>query len=77
MKPNLGSRSTDIDESAESEITIQPDGRVFAFGITKSLVAVLAAIPTSDERTRRLLSRIGSLNRDAPAGEPTQTEEPK
>ena len=50
-----------VDESAESEITILPDGRVFAFGITGPLAAVLATIPTADERTRRLLERIGRL----------------
>lgn len=50
-----------IDESAESEITILPDGRIFAFGITGPIAAVLAAIPTADERTRRRLERIGRL----------------
>jgi hypothetical protein len=50
-----------VDESAESEITIQPDGRVFAFGITGPLATVLAAIPTADARSRRLLERITSL----------------
>jgi len=50
-----------IDESAECEITIQPDGRVFAFGITGPLAAVLATIPTSDERMKRLLERISRL----------------
>ena len=50
-----------VDESAESEITILPDGRVFAFGITGPLAGVLATIPTADERTRRLLERIGRL----------------
>ena len=50
-----------VDESRESEITILPDGRVFAFGITGPLAAVLATIPTADDRTRRLLERIGRL----------------
>ena len=34
MKPNKHRAPETIDESAECEITIQPDGRVFAFGIT-------------------------------------------
>jgi len=50
-----------VDESAESEITIRPDGRVYAFGITGALAAVLATIPTSDERMKRLLERISGL----------------
>ncbi len=50
-----------VDESTESEITILPDGRIFAFGITGPVAAVLATIPTADERTRRLLERIGRL----------------
>jgi hypothetical protein len=53
-----------VDESAESEITIQPDGRIFAFGITKSLATVLRTIPMADSRMKRLLERIGNLNRD-------------
>jgi hypothetical protein len=50
----------DVDESAESEITIYPDGRVFAFGITRGVAEVLAALPGGDERTRRLLQRIAA-----------------
>jgi hypothetical protein len=48
-----------VDESAESEITIMPDGRVFAFGITRPLASLLATLPTADARTRRLLERLG------------------
>ncbi len=50
-----------VDESTESEITIQPDGRIFAFGITKSLAAVLRTIPTADDRMKSLLDRISGL----------------
>ncbi len=52
-----------IDESTESEITIQPDGRVFAFGITQPLASVLATIPTADDRMKNLLGRIVGLER--------------
>jgi hypothetical protein len=61
MKPNNHRAPETIDESAECEFTIQPDGRVFAFGITGPLAAVLATIPTSDERMKRLLERISRL----------------
>ncbi len=54
-------RPDTIDLSAESTITIQPDGRIYAFGITRPLVELLAAIPTSDERTRRLLDALKEL----------------
>jgi hypothetical protein len=64
-----------VDESAESEITIQPDGRVFAFGITGPLAAVLATISTSDERMNRLLGRISGLNADCSDGESSPTKE--
>ena len=47
-----------VDESAESEITIMADGRVFVFGITRPLAALLASIETSDERTKRLLAQL-------------------
>jgi len=51
-------RPETIDLSDESMITIQPDGRIYAFGITRGLAEVLAAIPTGDERTRRLLGHL-------------------
>lgn len=54
-----------VDESAESEITIHADGRVFAFGITKSLATVLSTIPMADSRMKRLLERIANLNSEA------------
>ncbi len=56
------SRSEPIDRSAElsaeSTLTIQPDGRIFAFGITRPLVELLAAIPTADDQARRLLETL-------------------
>jgi hypothetical protein len=64
-----------VDESAESEILIQPDGRVFAFGITGPLAAVLATLPTSDNRTKRLLERIRSLHLESGGGESSRAQE--
>ncbi len=75
MKSKRDQSAAAADESAESEITIQPDGRVFAFGITKPMAAVLATIPTSDERMKNLLRRIGGLNGTTGVCEPLNTKE--
>ncbi len=48
----------DVDLSAESVITIQPDGRVHLFGITRAAVEVLASIPCGDPVMRGRLSRM-------------------
>ena len=48
----------DVDLSAESVITIQPDGRVHLFGITRAAVEVLASIPCGDPVMRRRLGRM-------------------
>ena len=77
MKLKRDQTAAAVDESAESEITIQPDGRVFAFGITKPLAAVLATIPTSDERMTNLLRRICGLNDSTCVHEPPNTKEKK
>lgn len=58
MKPTRKPAPDAVDESAESELTIQADGRVFAFGITGPMAAVLATLPMADDRTRRRLERI-------------------
>ncbi|MGP0067797.1 MAG: hypothetical protein ACLQGP_29905 [Isosphaeraceae bacterium] len=75
MKPNKHQAPDTVDESAECEITIQPDGRVFAFGITGPMAAVLATIPTSDERMKRLLERISRLQPGPEAPETCPNEE--
>jgi hypothetical protein len=54
-----------VDESAESEITIHADGRVFGFGITRGLASVLASIPTADRRVAYRLRQISRLNADS------------
>jgi hypothetical protein len=62
-----------VDRSAESEFTIQPDGRVHLFGITRPALEVLACIPNQDvgmrERLKRLLdtaSGAGASRADEP-----------
>jgi hypothetical protein len=75
MKPTRRPAPETVDESAESELTIQPDGRVFAFGITSPLAAVLATIPTADDRTRRRLERIARLESRSRPRSPSHTQE--
>jgi len=75
MKPGRSEPPELVDESAESEITIQADGRVFAFGITGPLAAVLATLPTSDERMKRLLERISKLHLTSGGGESSRAQE--
>lgn len=58
-----------IDESAESEIVIHPDGRVFAFGITRSVVEVMAALPSARGAGRRALDRIRAHHGEQPSHE--------
>jgi hypothetical protein len=47
-----------VDRSAESEFTIQPDGRVHLFGITRPALEVLACIPNQDAGMRDRLKRL-------------------
>jgi hypothetical protein len=65
QRPSRGAKPDAVDESRESEIVIHADGRVFAFGITRGVVQVLASLPSSRGPGRRVLDRI-----QAEAGEP-------
>jgi hypothetical protein len=60
----------DVDLSAESVITIQPDGRVHLFGVTRAAVEVLASIPCGDPVTRRRLSRMLGAGKAIPQDSP-------
>ena len=53
----------ELDLSAESVITIQPDGRIHLFGITPAAVEVLASIPCADPAMSRRLGRMLSAAR--------------
>ena len=75
MKPNKQQTAETVNESAESEITILADGRVFAFGITGPLANVLATIPTSDDRIKRRLEWIGRSQSNAEIYQTTGNEE--
>ena len=41
-----------------SELTISPDGRVFAFGASRGVLEVLSALAPDDQRIRRMLDRV-------------------
>jgi hypothetical protein len=61
-------RADIADLSAESTITIQPDGRIYAFGITGPLVELLAALPARGQRARRLLETMAEPRTRTGAG---------
>jgi hypothetical protein len=73
MKPRLKSVPGSVDESSESEITIQPDGRVYAFGITGEIAAALASLPMADAPVKRRLARIAALGGQSAALDTTQS----
>jgi hypothetical protein len=66
-----------VDLSTESTLTIQPDGRIYAFGITRPLLEVLAALPMADDGARRLLAILsGPCARTGPGpGVPSVEEQ--
>jgi hypothetical protein len=48
------------DDSAFTELLIQPDGRVFVFGLSRPVLEVLGTLTTNDRRLRELLGRTKS-----------------
>ena len=49
------------DETNITEITIEPDGRVFVFGTSRRVLEVLEGLRPGDPRLRRLLSHVRHL----------------
>ena len=49
---------TTEDETRITEITIQPDGRVYVFGASRQVLEVLEALHPGDEKLLRLLGHI-------------------
>lgn len=49
------------EEKAMTELTIAPDGRVFAFGTSRPILEVLAALQPADKRVKRLLEQARRL----------------
>ena len=45
------------DETDLTEITIQPDGRIYVFGASRQVVQMLWKLSPADQRLPRLLSR--------------------
>ncbi len=52
---------TKDDETAISEITILPDGRVYVFGMSLQVLEVLQSLEPNDPRLRQLQKHLGSL----------------
>ena len=46
------------DETLISQITIQPDGRVYVFGASRDVLEVLESVNPIDRRVSRLLQRV-------------------
>lgn len=53
---------TASDETLITEITIQPDGRVYVFGTSREILEVLAELRPDDPKVCRLLGRIRTLD---------------
>ena len=51
------------DETNQTEITIQPDGRVYVFGTSRDVLEVLEALHPGDEKLLRLLGHVRSLEK--------------
>jgi hypothetical protein len=49
------------DETLITEITIQPDGRVFVFGTSRQVLEVLESINPNDPRLNRLLAHVRAV----------------
>ena len=76
MKAKRDQTPPAVDESTESEITIQPDGRVFAFGITKPLAAVLGDDPDVGRAHEKPAAAASAASHGAAgAREPLDTKE--
>jgi hypothetical protein len=50
------------EEQEMTEITIYPDGRVFVFGMSVSVLEILNHLQPHDERLRRLVEQSRQVN---------------
>jgi hypothetical protein len=53
------------EESQISELTIMPDGRVYAFGTTRKVLEILQSLDPRDEALQRILTRVRDLEQGA------------
>jgi hypothetical protein len=58
----MNTRSAAVDnENSITELTIAPDGRVFVFGTSRSVLEVLEALQPRDRKLRCLLEHVRRL----------------
>jgi hypothetical protein len=55
------------EETTITEITIQPDGRVYVFGTSRQALEVLDGLRPRDARLGRLLGHVRAIERSATA----------
>jgi hypothetical protein len=55
-----------VDETDLTEITIQPDGRIYVFGASLPILQILQSLQPKDRRISAILRQIspGSANRE-------------
>jgi hypothetical protein len=54
------------EETQITEITIQPDGRVYVFGTSRQVLEVLEQLRPDDPRLQRLLSHVRGIESSPP-----------
>ena len=58
MKMMRRHRTNNIDESAVTEVTIAPDGRVYVFGTSRQILDVLESLQHDNIALQRLLHHV-------------------
>jgi hypothetical protein len=66
----------ECDDGTWSEITILPDGRIYLFGMTLSLLEMLAALPTREDQWKTLLAHSQASIKSEASAACTPQEEP-
>jgi hypothetical protein len=49
------------DENTMTEITVQPDGRVFVFGTSRNVLDILIGLNPRSSKLNRLIGRVRSI----------------
>ena len=57
----IAAAPSDDDETTITEITIEPDGRVYVFGTSRQVLDVLERLCPGDAQLGRLLGQVRSL----------------
>jgi len=69
--------SEPLDETNMTEITIQPDGRIYVFGASLPILQILQSLQPNDPRISAILGRAkpaDALQRGGPQGRAPQAE---